>query len=286
MKGHKRIGRRRFLQGSTALVGAGSLLAGSDQSSPATAFGTPAESLTARVSNLQMQARFGPTQTVLILVGPESSSSEQLASRELARGLRNLGLVHAPREAERRTAEPRASDFVFHLEVDRHGFKHPEAYEIAQEERASRSFQVRIAGGTPQAVLYAVFDFLERQGAFFGLDGEIYPLEPAKALNLPPIHQPWREEPRFATRGLVPWPDFLNCITVFNREDLRAYLEAMVRMRFNTLGIHVYSGANQWVESFLSFEYAGAGHLAFTDEPLGLSARAHLALRHGRGGFL
>jgi hypothetical protein len=36
-------------------------------------------------------------------------------------------------------------------------------------------------------------------------------------------------------------------------------------MRFNTLGIHVYSGANQWAESFLSFEYAGVGHLAFTD---------------------
>src|SRR5208337_2925903 len=52
---------------------------------------------------------------------------------------------------------------------------------------------------------------------------------------------------------------------VYDREDWRAYLEAMVRMRFNTLGVHVYSGANQWAESFLSFEYAGAGHLAYTD---------------------
>ena len=40
--------------------------------------------------------------------------------------------------------------------------------------------RVRLSGATPQAVLYAVFDFLERQGAFFGLDGEVYPLEPAK----------------------------------------------------------------------------------------------------------
>ena len=54
-------------------------------------------------------------------------------------------------------------------------------------------------------------------------------------------------------------------MTVYNREDWRAYLEAMVRMRFNTLGVHVYSGAEQWTESFLSFEYAGAGHLAYTD---------------------
>ena len=265
MKGHKRIGRRKFLQDSTALVGAGSLLTGPGQPTPAAALDPSAENLKAQEPSLQMQSRFEPTQTVLILVGPESGFKERLASRELARGLRNLGLAHAPIQAERRTAEPRASDFVFRLEVDRQAFQHPEAYEIAQQERADHPSHVRIAGGTPQAVLYAVFDFLERQGAFFGLDGEIYPLEPAKALNLPPVNQPWQGQPRFATRGLVPWPDFLNCITVFNREDLRAYLEAMLRMRFNTLGIHVYSGANQWAESFLSFEYAGAGHFAFTD---------------------
>jgi hypothetical protein len=164
-----------------------------------------------------------------------------------------------------RGAEPAAQDIVFTLEIAPSAFKHPEAYEIAHEAHAGGSPRVRLAGATPQGVLFAVFDFLERQGAFFGLDGEIYPPEPARAVNLPVPGQSWRAQPRFNVRGLVPWPDFLNCITVFNREDLRAYLEAMLRMRFNTLGIHVYSGADQWVESFLSFEYGGAGHLAFTD---------------------
>jgi hypothetical protein len=78
-----------------------------------------------------------------------------------------------------------------------------------------------------------VFDFLERQGAFFGLDGEVYPLEPSRTLNLPPAGTVWLAQPRFSTRGLVPWPNFLNCVTVYNREDWRAYLEAMLRMRFN-----------------------------------------------------
>jgi hypothetical protein len=110
-----------------------------------------------------------------------------------------------------------------------------------------------------------VFDFLERQGAFFGLDGEDYPPEPAAAWVLPPAGGPWQAQPRFRVRGLVPWLDSLNCVTVYNREDWRAYLEATVRMRFNTLGVHVSSGANKWAESFLSFEYAGAGHLAPTD---------------------
>jgi hypothetical protein len=196
---------------------------------------------------------------------PHSGFPEQLASCELARGLRNLGLASEPIQAVLGEGARPASGFVFSLTVKKDAFKHPEAYEISNESIAGKASHVRLTGATPQAVPYAVFDFLERQGAFFGLDGEVYPLEPAHALALPPVGHPWQAQPRFNTRGLVPWPDFLNCVTVYNREDWRAYLEAMVRMRFNTLGVHVYSGENQWVESFLSFEYAGAGHLAYTD---------------------
>src|SRR5262249_17518629 len=60
---------------------------------------------------------------------------------------------------------------------------------------------------------------------------------------------------------------FFQCIGTYNREDHRAYLEAMMRMRFNTLGLHVFSGeyAGREAESFLSFEYCGVGHLAYTD---------------------
>ncbi|MGA3075715.1 MAG: hypothetical protein ABSG56_18765, partial [Bryobacteraceae bacterium] len=115
------------------------------------------------------------------------------------------------------------------------------------------------------ALLYAVFDFLGRQGAFFGIDGESYPLDRAPDLLLPPPNHPWTAQPRFAVRGLLPWPDFLNCISVYNEEDFRAYFENMLRMRFNTFGMHVYTGAEDAAESYLSFEYAGAGHRAYLD---------------------
>jgi hypothetical protein len=266
MKINRRMGRRKFLEDSTALLGAGSLLAGAGEASPrasTSASGAPAVEPAGHELNLQMQAKVGPAPRVWIVVEAAPGFRVKLAARELARGLRNLGVAQEPIQATLPGATPGPADSVFTLAVAKESFQHPDAYEISA--RAAKGWQVRLTGATPQAVLFAVFDFLERQGAFFGLDGEIYPLAPAQSLNLPPANALWRGEPRFDVRGLVPWPDFLNCITAFNREELHAYLEAMLRMRFNTLGIHVYSGANQWTESFLSFEYAGAGHLAFTD---------------------
>jgi hypothetical protein len=262
MKRRKGIDRREFLQGSAALLGARSIYPSTN--SHAAASGQ--EPNTAGITDngrLSMNFPLGVNRKVWILAPTEAGFQERLASKELARGLRNLGLARPPTEAVGSGAEPATDDFVFTLRVYKEGFENPEAYEIRQE--VTKASRVQLAGASSQAVLYAVFDFLERQGVFFGLDGDVHPLQSARDLNMPPENHPWQGQPRFKIRGLLPWPDFLNCITVYNREEHRAYLEAMLRMRFNTLGIHVYSGANQWTESFLSFEYAGVGHLAYTD---------------------
>ena len=254
--------RRRFLKESSGLLGLPPLLPSLfKEATPGSRREAPGSS-TGRGSSAQAPSS-GPERKVWVVAPPGATVPERLAAAELARGLRNLGFsaIQAPVGQ----ATPRPGETVFRLAANAEIARNPEAFEIAREVAPGDSTTVRLSGATPQAVLYAVFDFLERQGAYFGLDGEIYPLDPIPTLNLPPSNQPWQSAPRFEVRGLVPWPDFLNCITVFNREDLRAYLEAMLRMRFNTLGIHVYSGANQWAESFLSFEYANAGHLAFTD---------------------
>ena len=255
-----RIGRRKFLRDSALGLGFAPLI--SSSSPPARADqkpGGPAPNSTA----LMMQAASG--YPVWIVREPHAGFQEQWASRELARGLRNLGFAREPVQAVLGGGELPPSSLAFSLSTDRQRFKHPEAYEISIPSSPGKTSRVNLTGATPQAVLYAVFDFMEQQGAFFGLDGEVYPLEPGPPLNLPHAGDSWQAQPRFSTRGLVPWPDFLNCVTVYNREDWRAYLEAMVRMRFNTLGVHVYSTTNQWAESFLSFEYDGAGHIAYTD---------------------
>lgn len=262
MKQRKGFGRREFLQGSAALLGAGSFH--HSDNSPARASG---QELNRGAFNdngrLSMNFTLGQNQKVWILASADAGFQERLATKELARGLSKLGVSRPPIEAVEPGAEPGIRDIVFTLRVDKAAFKDPEGYQIAWG--VAHDPGVHLTSASPQAVLYAVFDFLERQGAFFGLDGDTYPLQAAQDLKFPLGGHPWRGQPRLRTRGLLPWPDFLNCITVYNREEHRAYLEAMLRMRFNTLGIHVYSGAEQWTESFLSFEYAGAGHLSCTD---------------------
>jgi len=109
--------------------------------------------------------------------------------------------------------EPTASTLVFSLSRDRQNLEHPAAYEISPQSAPPKASRVHFTAAALQAVLYSVFDFLERQGAFFGLDGEVYPLEPSRALNLPPAGDAWHAQPRYSTRGLVSWPDFLNCVT-------------------------------------------------------------------------
>lgn len=260
----KGIGRRKFLQNSAALLGAGSIYPSGSRSARISSQDASSAGIV-DAGRFSMGFTLEPNQKVWILGPSDAGFQEGLASKELARGLRKLGLARPPIESAGPATEPGTADVAFTLRVERDAFNDLQAYEIRQEAAVGNGSRVRLTGATPQAVLYAVFDLLERQGAFFGLDGDTYPLRPARNLNLPPVNHPWRVRPRFKTRGLLPWPDFLNCVSVYNREEHRAYLEAMVRMRFNTLGIHVYSGANQWTESFLSFEYAGVGHLAYTD---------------------
>jgi len=195
----------------------------------------------------------------LIETFPQSSLHRRLAERELLRGLSRLQLggeitMASPDE------RPADGDLVFRFHAQPDQFKNQEAYSIA-----SQGALVSIHAATDIGLLYAVFDFLERQGAYFGIDGESYPPEASGKLVLPAEHESWEAAPRFAVRGLLPWPDFLNCITNYNDEDFRAYFEAMLRMRLNTFGMHVYSQQDYWAESYLSFEFAGAGHTAFLD---------------------
>lgn len=213
----------------------------------------------------KMEQRFEQTHQLTILTRTHLSFKEQLAATELRRGLLQAGYKGRVVVGTLPGPEPEEQELRFILLA---AHDDSEAYTITCAKASPTTIAVTIRGSSEQGLLAGVFAFLERQGAFFSLDGDHYPLDRARTLSLPDPGQIWSEAPRFAVRGLQPWPDFLNCLTVFNQQDYRAYLEAMLRMRFNMLGIHVYTGMHgreKWVEPFLSFEYGSVGHAAFAD---------------------
>jgi len=183
-----------------------------------------------------------------------------LATRELLSGLRSLN--SAP-QIDIASDNPAADTVQLTLQVDPSRFRQSEEYEISSSGKSTTFCAVN-----EQALLYSVFDFLERQGLVFGIDGTTVPIDLPAPLQLPLDGQRWLGSPRFAVRGLLPWPDFLNCISVYNEEDFRAYFAAMLRMRFNMFGMHVYTqnDPNPMAESYLSFEFAGSGHRAALED--------------------
>jgi hypothetical protein len=183
----------------------------------------------------------------------------RLAATELSAGLKALRVV--PEVSMVNEEHPREGNVHFVLSVEPGRFKGHEEYEISAAGR-----RVLLTAASDQALLYAVFDFLERQGVIFGIDGDTQPLDPVAALTLPAPQEPWTVSPSLTVRGLLPWPDFLNCISVYNDEDFKAYFANMLRMRLNMFGMHAYTQNDPLAESYLSFDYAGAGHRAALED--------------------
>jgi hypothetical protein len=190
------------------------------------------------------------------LEAPESMKT-RLALRELSSRLHMLNGSWIITE----TRENRREGLQLTLAIDTSAFKSAEDYEIS-----ATAGGAILRAASEQALLHAVFDFLERQGAVFGIDGTSTPIDAVEGLHLPMSGEPWIGTPNLSTRGLLPWPDFLNCISVYNDEDFKAYFAAMLRMRFNMFGMHVYTQNNPLAESYLSFDFAGSGHLAALED--------------------
>ena len=208
----------------------------------------------------QASAQVVKTKIIAIRSPVPDSLKTRHAARELSSGLH---LLNPALDVKLTDGDANAASTVLTLTIDQSHFKGAEEYEIASSDKG---VILRAAG--EQALLFAVFEFLERQGLVFGIDGTTAPIDRPARLRLPQPGQPWTGVPCFAVRGLLPWPDFLNCISMYNDEDFKAYFAAMLRMRFNMFGMHVYTEnePNPLAESYLSFDFAGSGHRAALED--------------------
>src|SRR5262245_40905160 len=105
---------------------------------------------------------------VTILTVPAPSFKERLAVSELRRGLYQFGGAGPLVGGDLPGPAAAADELRFVLSAGRLA---SEEYDIAAAQ-AGPLTTVTIAGAGEQALLYGVFDFLERQGAFFGVDSD------------------------------------------------------------------------------------------------------------------
>jgi hypothetical protein len=124
MRTFPRIGLRKFLRDSALGLGVAPLISSSSESPRADRKpGGPAQNST----TLMMWATFSSIEPAWIVREPQAGFQGQWASHELARGLRNLGLVRDPVQAVAGEEGASASNLVFSLSTNRREFKHPEA---------------------------------------------------------------------------------------------------------------------------------------------------------------
>lgn len=121
---------------------------------------------------------------------------------------------------------------------------------------------VAVVGNDEAGAVYGAYALLqEAYGCGFYLGSEVVP---SGTRPLLPDALDLQRVPVFATRGLLPWYDFLSGPSAWNLRDYKLYVDRMVRMGLNFLGLHVYSNGpvtrSMGAEPFLSFRYHGVGH--------------------------
>lgn len=201
-----------------------------------------------------------PLRRILLRGELRDSPKARLAKRELAHAMKKL----FPSTQIIANSEPSAVEaeaLLLTLRIESAGWMEGEVYRIRATNR-----ECIIAAADEQNLLYAVFDFIERQGVIFGIDGPTLPIDRPTQPVLPLRNQEWSASPTFFTRGLLPWADFWNCISVYNEEDFQTYFANLLRMRLNMFGMHVYTQNEPLAESYLSFDFTGVGHRAALED--------------------
>lgn len=106
-----------------------------------------------------------------------------------------------------------------------------------------------IAAGNPRGLLFGVYGLLARMGVGFSLGGDALAGAGPPAV---PIDMNVVEKPVFRIRGSLPWYNFLDSPTTWDRDDFRYYCDQMARMRNNFIGFHSYDS-----EPFCAYPYRG-----------------------------
>ena len=96
---------------------------------------------------------------------------------------------------------------------------------------------VLIAGGDDWGTLYGAYRFIEHLGVRFYLHGDTIPDERI-AFRLPDVDETGK--PLFALRGIQPFHDFPEGPDWWGRDDYKAIITQLPKLRMNFIGLHTY----------------------------------------------
>ena len=97
--------------------------------------------------------------------------------------------------------------------------------------------RILIVGGDDTGLLYGAYRFCELIGVRFYLHGDVVP-DRRLAGDLPAVNE--SGHPLFALRGLLPFHDFPEGPDWWTRDDYRAHLAQMAKLRMNFFALHCY----------------------------------------------
>jgi hypothetical protein len=96
---------------------------------------------------------------------------------------------------------------------------------------------VLVAGGSGPAVLYAAYQFAEKLGVRFSLEGDVVP---DGTIDRPVLDLDEAGRPLFAVRGIQPFHDFPEGPDWWTLENYKAILTQLPKLRMNFFGLHTY----------------------------------------------
>lgn len=200
---------------------------------------------------LLMSSCNAPEEAKIIIVSDsEATWKEQLAAKELQRYLYLLTdtlpdlLENAGEYSEgaaRIYVGSKTQDFI--LDQARALGLSDEIVDLGTQEyfiktqSSAKGSKTLIVGGGSLGTLYGAYDFLEEQGIWFDVSGDIIPDE-KRSCSFADIEKSGK--PVFEKRGLQPFHDFPEGPDYWDYDTYQAVISQIAKMRMNFLGFHTY----------------------------------------------
>lgn len=182
--------------------------------------------------------------TVRIYVDKHAGRTEDLAARELRKYIyQRTGKLFEIQKWDEKVRIRGNAIFVGTQSSDMMqstGFEFPGLASddfILRTISSSDGKRLLVCGGSRTGTLYAAYHLAESMGIGFYLDGDVIPDRQIKFV-FPELDV--KQSPLFSRRGIQPFHDFPEGPDWWNREDYRAVLAQLPKMKMNFIGFHTY----------------------------------------------